>query len=173
VLITKVDKSDVSARYQQAVVRSYPNISIIDLELILKTVDDVLGKISFVINFMAAFSIITGFIVLAGSVILSKSQRIQESVLLRTLGAVRKQIFAITTIEYFVLGSLAAITGLIIAHTFSWAIAQFMFESSYNVNLLPTLIIFLIITFSTVLLGWSNIRPVLKSSPLKILRKEA
>lgn len=172
VLITKVDKSDVSARYQQAVVRNFPNVSIIDLELILKTVDDVLGKISFVINFMAAFSIITGFIVLAGSIILSKSQRIQESVLLRTLGAVKKQIFAITTIEYLVLGSLAGLTGLIIAHGFSWAIAKFMFESSYSFNLTSTISIFIVISFSTVLLGWSNIRPVLKSSPLEILRKQ-
>ena len=172
VLITKVDKSDVSARYQQAVVRNFPNISIIDLELILKTLDDVLGKISFVINFMAGFSIITGFVVLAGSIILSKTQRIQESVLLRTLGAVKNQILSITTIEYFVLGSLAAITGLIIAHGFSWAMAKFMFESEYNVNVITTLVIFGVISFSTVFLGWINIRPVLKSSPLEILRKE-
>lgn len=172
VLITKVDNSDVSARYQQAVVRNFPNISIIDLELILKTLDDVLGKISFVINFMAAFSIITGFIVLAGSIILNKAQRIQESVLLRTLGAVKKQILSITTIEYFVLGSLAAITGLMIAHGFSWSIAKFMFESEYHVNVVSTLVIFGIISFSTVFLGWINIRPVLKSSPLEILRKE-
>ncbi len=159
VLITKVDKSDVSARYQQAIVRNYPNVSIIDLELILKTVDEVLGKISFVINFMAAFSIVTGFVVLAGSVILSKSQRIQESVLLRTLGAVKKQIFSITTIEYFVLGSLAGITGLFISHGFSWAIATFMFGSPYSIHIVPTIAIFLFIAFSTVLLGWSNISP--------------
>ena len=172
VLITKVDKSDVSARYQQAVVRNFPNVSIIDLELILKTLDDVLGKISFVIDFMAAFSIITGFVVLAGSIVLSKTQRIQESVLLRTLGAIKNQILSITIIEYFVLGSLSAITGLLIAHGFSWALAKFMFESEYTVNVLSTAAIFAIISISTVLLGWINIRPVLSSSPLEILRKE-
>ncbi len=172
VLITKVDKSDVSARYQQAVVRLFPNISIIDLELILQTVDEVLGKISFVINFMAAFSILTGIIVLAGSVILNKSQRIQESVLLRTLGALKKHIIAITFTEYFVLGSLAAITGLLLAHIFSWALATFLFESEYTFMLLPSLIIYLIVSCSTVILGLGNIRPVLRNSPLEILRKE-
>lgn len=172
VLITKVDKSDVSARYQQAVVRLFPNVSIIDLELILKTVDEVLGQISFVINFMAAFSILTGIIVLAGSVILNKSQRIQESVLIRTLGALRKHVLSITTIEYFVLGSLAAISGLLLAHVFSWALAKFLFETEYLFNLLPSVIIYFIVTLSTVVLGLSNIRPVLKNSPLEILRKE-
>jgi predicted lysophospholipase L1 biosynthesis ABC-type transport system permease subunit len=41
-------------------VRQFANVSIIDLGLVLKTLDDILGKIGFVIRFMAAFSIITG-----------------------------------------------------------------------------------------------------------------
>lgn len=172
VLITKVDKSDVSARYQQAVVRTFPNISIIDLELILKTLDDVLGKVSFVINFMAAFSILTGIIVLAGSVVLSKSQRIQESVLLRTIGAVKKQVFSITAIEYFVLGGIAALTGLFLSHIFSWAMAEFLFEADYSFDGLSTLAIFVVITLATMVLGLMNIRPVLKNSPLQVLRRE-
>lgn len=172
VLITKVDKSNVSARFQQAIVRTFPNISIIDLELVLKTLDEVLGKISFVINFMAIFSIFTGIIVLAGSVVLSKSQRVQESILLRTLGAVKKQVFAITAIEYFVLGSIAATTGLLLSHIFSWAMAQFVFEVDYIFDTYSTFIIFGVVTLSTIGLGLMNIRPVLKNSPLEVLRKE-
>src|SRR5690606_26434007 len=60
VLITRVPSPEVSAKFQQAVVRRYPNISIIDLGLILSVLDDVLDKIGFVIRFMAGFSIITG-----------------------------------------------------------------------------------------------------------------
>ena len=172
VLITKADQTDVSARYQQAVVRNFPNVSIIDLELILNTLDDILGQISFVINFMAAFSIITGLIVLGSAVVLSKSQRIQESVLLRTLGAVKKQIFNITIIEYFVLGSLAGIIGLVLAHGFAWAIAHFIFKIGYMANPLPSFAIYIIVSIGTVLLGLFNIRPILKSTPLEILRKE-
>ena len=63
VLITKVETNAMSARYQQAIVRQFPNVSIIDLSLILNTLDDVLGKISFVIQFMAMFSIVTGLLV--------------------------------------------------------------------------------------------------------------
>ena len=57
---------------------------------------------------MTSFSVITGLIVLIASVRISKYQRIQESVLLRTLGASRKQMLAITIIEYFFLGALSA-----------------------------------------------------------------
>ncbi len=85
VLITRIDNNQLSARYQQAVVRSYPNISIIDLELILKTLEEILGKIAFVIRFMAFFSIGTGIIMLISSIVLSRFQRMRENVLLRTI----------------------------------------------------------------------------------------
>src|SRR4051794_25030526 len=98
VLITRVPSAEVSAKFQQAVVRQFPNVSIIDLGLVLSILNDVLGKIGFVIRFIATFSMITGLIVLIASVLISKYQRIQETVLLRTLGANRKQILSITAI---------------------------------------------------------------------------
>jgi len=58
--------------------------------LVLSVMTDILQKIGFVIRFMAGFSITTGLVVLISSVLISKFQRIQESVLLRTLGATRK-----------------------------------------------------------------------------------
>ncbi|RYG00329.1 MAG: FtsX-like permease family protein, partial [Chitinophagaceae bacterium] len=78
VLITRVPGPEVSAKFQQAIVTSFPNISIIDVGLILNVLDDILGKIGFVIKFMAGFSIITGLVVLVASVLLSKYQRIKE-----------------------------------------------------------------------------------------------
>ena len=172
VLVTKVDKSDISARFQQAVVRLFPNVSIIDLELILKTLEDVLNKVSFAINFMAGFSVLTGLIVLAGSVVLSKTQRVQESVLLRTIGARSSQIFWITCIEYSALGSIASLAGLLLAHTFSWLLAKFVFENEFLFSTSYTFLIFFAITFGTVFIGLFNIRAVLRKSPLEILRKE-
>ncbi|RZK46476.1 MAG: FtsX-like permease family protein, partial [Pedobacter sp.] len=100
VLITRVPDGKASALLQQRIVKSFPNISIVDLGLILSVLDEILDKISFVIRFMAAFSIITGIVVLIASVLISKYQRIQESVLLRTLGASRRQILIITGLEY-------------------------------------------------------------------------
>ncbi|MDW3212231.1 MAG: FtsX-like permease family protein [Reichenbachiella sp.] len=172
VLVTKVDQSDVSARFQQAVVRLFPNVSIIDLELIIKTVEEVLNKVSFAINFMAAFSVLTGLIVLAGSVVLSKTQRVQESVLLRTIGARSYQIFWITFIEYLALGAIASLAGLFLAHSFSYLLAEFVFENDFLFSIYHSVLIFFSVTFGTVIIGLFNIRPVLKKSPLEILRRE-
>jgi putative ABC transport system permease protein len=172
VLLTRVPSNEASARFQQAAIRQFPNVSIIDLGLVLKVLDELLEKIGFVIRFMAGFSILTGLIVLVSSVLISKYQRLQESVLLRTLGASRNQIFAITALEYFFLGSLAALTGIIVALAGSWALARFSFEVPFVPQVVPILTVFVLVTSLTVLIGIVNSRGILSRSPLEVLRQD-
>jgi putative ABC transport system permease protein len=172
VLVTRVPSAEVSARFQQSVVRAYPNVSVIDLQLVLQVLEDILGKIGFVIRFMAGFSILTGVVVLIASVLISKYQRIQESVLLRTLGASRRQVLVITLLEYFFLGALAAATGIGLSLVFSEVLARMSFESSLVVHWWPVLVIFVSVCGLTILIGLYNSRGVLNKPPLEILRKE-
>ena len=172
VLITRVPSAEVSAKFQQAVVRQFPNISIIDLGLVLSVLNDILGKIGFVIRFIAAFSMITGLIVLIASVLISKYQRIQETVLLRTLGASRKQILSITAIEYFFLGALAAATGILLSLLGSWLLAKFTFNALFTIPWVAVIIIFISLSFLTVIIGLINSRSILNKAPLEVLRKE-
>jgi putative ABC transport system permease protein len=172
VLLTRVPSNEVSANFQRAVVRTYPNISMIDLGLVLSVLDEILTKMGFVIRFMAAFSIITGLIVLIASVLISKYQRIRESVLLRTLGASRKQILIITALEYLFLGALAAGAGIVLSLLASWALAKFSFETSFTPEMLPVLVLFVLISSLTVLIGLFNSRGILNKPPLEVLRSE-
>lgn len=172
VIMTRVSSVEASARFQQTMVRQFPNVSIIDLGLILSILDDILDKIGFVIRFMAGFSMITGLVVLVASVLISKYQRVQESVLLRTLGSSRKQIFTITALEYFFLGAFAAITGIVLAMGGSWALAHYVFETSFTPKLLPILIVFVSVSALTVVIGLANSRFIVSKPPLEILRQE-
>lgn len=172
VLLTRISDTKQSADFQQLLVTKFPNVSIIDLNLILETVDGVIKKVSFIIRFMAFFSIVTGILVLIGSVMISKFQRIQESVLLRTMGASRKQIFTINALEYFLLGSLAAFTGILISVGVSMALAKFSFNTILVPDWIPMLIGYITITGLTVLIGLLNSRDVVNKPPLEILRKE-
>ena len=115
---------------------------------------------------------ITGLIVLIASVRTSKYQRIQESILLRTLGATRKQILAIGGLEYFFLGALAAGTGVLLAVFSSWLLARFVFDASFTPSWWPVLILFAGICLLTIGIGLFNSRSVLNKTPLEVLRKE-
>jgi putative ABC transport system permease protein len=172
VLLTHLPSKEASANYQQAIVRNFPNVSIIDLGLVLAVLDDVLDRIRYVIHFMAGFSIITGIIVLISSVRISKYRRMEEAVLLRTLGASRKQILSIATLEYFFLGVLSALTGVLIAIAGSWLLAKYQFEIPFTPDLLPAGILILVIIIITVGIGLFNSREVLNKPPLEILRAE-
>jgi len=172
VILTKVPSQEVSAKFQQQMVQHYPNVSIIDLGLILNILNAIMEKIGFVIRFMGGFSILTGIVVLISSVLISKYQRLQESVLLRTLGASRKQIFAITALEYFFLGALAALTGIILALAASWALAHYFFETSFHPDLAPVLVLGIIVCALTVITGLINSFGLLNRPPLEILRQE-
>ncbi|MEP5614057.1 MAG: FtsX-like permease family protein [Cyclobacteriaceae bacterium] len=172
VLITRIDRSELSAMYQQAVVQQFPNISIIDLELILKTLEDVLGKVAFVIQFMALFSIGTGLVVMISAIILSRFQRMQENVLLRTIGATKNQLWKIIAAEYFFLGGLGAIAGLALATFFTGLLGTFVFEFTFVPDLLQIVVIFFVVTFSSVTIGLLNSRNIIRHSPLEVLRNE-
>ena len=172
VFLTHTPTQEVSVKFQQETVKRFPNISIIDLDLVLSTLNDLLDKIAFVIKFIAAFSIITGLVVLIGSVRISRYQRMEENVLLRTLGASGKQILWITALEYFFLGSMAVAAGIIIALVASWSLARFSFESPFSPTLLPLIIIYITITIITVITGMLNSRGTLSRPPLEVLRED-
>ena len=98
-------------RLQRDLVASHSNVSVVDLSTIREAFEDMIGKVTMAVRFMALFSIIAGLIVLIGAVATSRFQRLRESALLKTLGATRQQIRQVLVTEYAALGLLAAATG--------------------------------------------------------------
>ena len=170
VLVTRADSTEQMATLQRDVVRRFPNISVIDLGSILSTVDNILGKVSLVIRFMAFFSVAVGLIVLIGVITGSRYQRIQESVLLKTLGASRSQVVKIMLLEYMFLGSFAAATGLVLSLGGVWGLSNFLFEIGFVPDYLPVLLAFLLVSGLTMAVGALSSRGIHSSPPLEVLR---
>jgi putative ABC transport system permease protein len=172
VLSTYAPNDESSAALQRDLVTKFPNVTIIDLRQMYAIVEDILGKVSWIINFMAFFSILTGIIVLMGSVRNSKYQRIKESVLLRTLGAKNSQILQISALEYLFLGILGSLVGILLALVSSLLLALFVFKEPFIPSVIPFLVFLPGISLLVLGIGLSNIRSVLRSSPLEVLRRE-
>ena len=172
VLTTKVPGEEKSAQLQQELVKEFPNVSIIDLRQVLSVIEEILGRISWIINFMAFFSILTGVIVLLGAIRTSKYQRIRESVLLRTLGAKGKQILNINALEYIYLGVLGGLSGVLLSLISSQLLAWLVFESPFTPSLIPFLVLFPGIVLLVLIIGLSNSLSVIRKPPLEVLRKE-
>ena len=121
---------------------------------------------------MALFSVFTGLIVLAAAVTTSRYQRIQEAVLLRTIGASKKQIRRILLLEYFFLGALAALTGLTLSIGGAWALSTFLFDIAFALPTGALAIVLCLVTLLTILVGLSNSRGIANRPPLEVLRAE-
>lgn len=172
IMSTRVGDSGTSAALQRDLVERYPNVSAIDLRLILETVNGVLDKIGFVFRIMSLFTVATGLIVLVGSVLTGRFQRLRENVLLRTLGASRRQVGWIEVTEYLALGFLAALAGSILAWLASWAIGTFVFELKGVPDLFPLVVACLATSTLTVCVGWLTGIRLLNQPPLAILRED-
>ena len=116
--------------------------------------------------------ILTGLLVLFSSIYQSKFARIRESVLLRTLGASRRQILTINALEYFLLGALSCLAGVGLSVAGAWGLAVFAFNISFQIEWWPLAATFLAITSLTVIIGLLNSREVVSKPPLEVLRQE-
>ena len=172
VVLSRTESDSAAAAVQRRVVQEYPNVSAIDLSLVLSTFRDLFGRLSYVVRFMALFSIITGLIVLAGAVVVSRYQRAEESVLLKTLGASRRTVLQIMTVEYLFLGAFAAITGLLLALAAAWGLAYFVFEGPFVLAPWTLIAAFVVVTMLTVGIGLFNSRGLYDRPPLDVLRSE-
>ena len=163
---------EASLNLQRDVVIAYPNVSAIDVGQIVGTIRAFLDRITFVIQFIGLFSIITGLIVLAGSAATSRYQRIRESVLLRTLGAKQIQVIKIQIIEYAFLGILAAFIGISLSIATSWLIGYFYFGIEFIPNFTILGIEIALLVIFVLLIGLLNTRGIHAKPPLEILRQE-
>jgi putative ABC transport system permease protein len=172
VLLARSPGAAARARVQRDVVARWSNVAILDLTQVQAAVDEVLGRVAAVIRFLAAFSVATGFVVLLGAVLTSRLQRIRESVLLRTLGATRRQIGAILLAEYLALGLLASLAGVLLATAAGWALSKWVFEVDFAVPVSPLLVLAAAVTALAGAVGLWASREVFRHTPLEALREE-
>ncbi len=172
VAATRVGDPAHSARVQEAIVAALPNVSAIDLQLVLETLDSIFEKVQFVIQFMALFTVATGVIVLVGAMMSGRLQRLREVVLLRTLGATGRQLWQIQLVEYAVLGILAAVVGCGLAIVANGLLAHFVFETVGVFSVTTIVVAILAVSSITLLAGLLSNRGITNHPPLEVLRAE-
>lgn len=173
VMATYAEDTQVNAELQKQVVLSYPNVSVINLDLIIESLSQVFDKIAFAIRFMATFTIFTGLIALTATIITSRYQRVKESVLLRTLGCSAKQIRVILITEYATLGILASLSGILLSLIAGWGLSTFLFKVEFTVPWLSTGLTVIAVSTLTLATGLFNSLGIATHPPLETLRKES
>jgi putative ABC transport system permease protein len=156
---------------QRALYAAYPTVTVINVAQAMETVRAVVIQITYVIQFLAAFSIFAGVVILASSIAGTKYRRIREVVVLKTLGATRGRIATIFSIEFAVLGLVAGVVGIGFANLIARTILHQM-NVAYQAQLLLNFSALAGVAMLTVVTGWMASHRILEQKPLEVLREE-
>lgn len=172
VIMAHAKSPEIGARAQRELKAAYNNIDVLDVSFLVQTIDRLFAKIGFVIEFMALSIVATGLIMLVCAVLTSRYQRVRETVLLRTLGASRRQLVQIQMIEYAVLGALGSLVGCLLAIVANVLLSLYVFHTTPQSPILQVSAAFASVIVVTLLTGWLANRGVADYPPLEVLRQE-
>ena len=171
VVLADVRGDGAVARLQRDVVKRFPNVASVDLTLIQQTVGRVLDKVTTAIRFMAALSLALAIPVLFSAVSATRRERLREGVLLKVLGATRRQVGRIMLAEYLLLGGLGSLVGVILSVGSAWALMHYIFKQPFIPAFVPALLVALLMVGLAVSIGMLTGRDVFRETPMAALRE--
>ena len=172
VTLTRIEQPAARGSFQRRLAERLPNVTTLDLSVVQEALERLVDRVVLAIRFMAAFTLVTGTLVLIGALATNRFQRIREGALLRTLGATRSQLFRIVLAEYFALGAMAAVVAAVLSAAAAWALARWVFEGRFSPQPVPLASLALSVVALTVVVGLLNSREVIRRTPLEVLRGE-
>ena len=155
-----------------ALVHPFPNLTVIDLEAMTATLQDMVAQLSRATGFLAVFTLLAGLAVLLAAVLAERSRLLTEAAVLRTLGASRRQLGAVYNLRFALLGGAAALLGCGAAVAAGAFACLRYLDIPYRPNALALLATVLLATGLVTLTGRLGARRVLATPPAQSLRGE-
>lgn len=150
---------------------SYPTVTVINVADVLEVVRKVVNQIALIIRFLAAFAMLCGGIILASSIAATRFQRVREVAILKALGALRKQIVSMLSIEFVMLGGIAGAAGVFFALLLSGVLLHRL-DISFHPPWAASLAAVGATAVLASLTGWLACYSILQQKPLEVLREE-
>ena len=164
-------KAPATRGFDNALVRSFPNITSVDLSVTLTQIQRVLDQVVRAVEFLFGFTLMAGLVVLFAAVSATREERAREFAIMRAVGARASLLRQVQRAELIGVGMLAGFLASLVAWAVGWALARFVFEFEWSVSLwVPALG-----TVSGAVLalaaGWWGLREVLRRPVVETLRR--
>lgn len=155
----------------RSLLSAFPSISVIDIDDVIGQVSDILRQMSSAILAAASVAILAGIAVLIGAIAASRQARTYDSVILKTLGATRRQILQLQALEYGLLAAGLALISLILGGAAAWYVIVHVFDFDWAPNwsvVLATLAGGALLTLG---IGLAGSIPLISARPARALRQ--
>jgi putative ABC transport system permease protein len=160
------------APLQNRMVAQFPNVTVIDVTATLAQFASVVQRITQVVRFFSAFSILAGLLIVVSSVYATRLARVQEAAYYKVLGATSRWVTAVFALENVLLGLFSAVLALLMAQVAAWAIMTWLFELEYRFLPLASLAMIATTIAAVTLVGMVASIGILHSRPINFLRMQ-
>ncbi|PHM21519.1 MAG: ABC transporter permease [Curvibacter sp. PD_MW3] len=159
--------------FDNALVRHFPNITVVDMSTTLLQVQRVLDQVIRAVEFLFGFTLAAGLVVLLAAVTATREDRAREFAIMRAVGASAGLLRQVQRAELLGVGLLAGFLASVVAAAVGWALARFVFEFDWSVSLWVPLLGALAGAVLALAAGWWGLRDVLRRPVVETLRRAA
>ncbi len=131
-IATLRDPPEQDAALLRAVTDALPNVTGIRVAEVLREISDLVGKLSAALQAAGAITLAAGMLVLASAVAAGQRRRMEEAIILKTLGATRAQIRAAWLVEFAAAGAAAGLLATLAGSIASWAVTRFVLGAPWS-----------------------------------------
>ena len=159
--------------FDNQLVRNYPNITNVDMASTILQVQRVLDQVVRAVEFLFAFTLAAGLVVLFASVTATREERAREFAIMRAVGAPSRLLRQVQRAELAGVGMLAGFLASLVAMAVGWSLAKYVFDFAWTGAWWVPLLGALTGAALALAAGWWGLRDVLRRPVVETLRRAA
>ena len=152
-------------------VRQFPNITVIDIDVIINRIRNLMTRVSSAVEYLLVFTLVIGIIIMLTALKTTEDERRQEAALLHTLGARRNWILKGNLAEFSLMGMIAGTIAGIAAMLTGHFLAREVFKFDYSMTPVPIIVGVIAGTLFISLIGLLASNKVLSQPPIDTFRQ--
>ena len=157
--------------FERNLLQQFPNVTSVDLRATLSQIQNVLDQVIRAVEFLFAFTLMAGLLVLTAAVTSTREERKREFAIMRALGATGRLLSQVQTAELMGVGLLAGFLASLVAELVGWGLARFVFEFEWTASLWVPVAGALTGAVLAWIAGWWGLAEVLRQPVSQTLRQ--
>lgn len=153
--------------------KAFPALTFLPVGDALERIGAILASLANAVAIVGSIAVLSGMLVLAGAMAVGRRQREADAVVMKVLGATRRDVIVAFAVEYGILGLLAAMLALVLGTTGAWAILTYVLEIPFALDLVTALTITFGAIVLTIVTGMLTTWSAMSVRPARQLRAES
>ncbi len=163
---------ELSATFDNNLVKTFPNITSVDMSVAASQVQKVLDQVIRAVEFLFTFTLAAGLVVLFAAVTATREERAKEFAIMRAVGARGRLLKQVQGAELAGVGLLAGFLSSLIAVTIGWVMARYVFDFNWSISLWVPLLGTISGAVLALAAGTLGLRAVLRRPVIETLRQQ-